>query len=224
MKCRLFNLLAGLSLLLCLATVTLWVRSYWTTDFVERNVCWNIKPPRVGGVVQTGQWQGIGVAIGSYPSRLCLAISYRRCNLDISGRPMDYAPYIRLKLRRLGWTHYPAAAVAYPGSYPAVPIWQGVFFDQATGFAINGFIDFHKVDFVDNYYGVFDWLIVLATAILPAVYAIKAILRRRKPRNPYACLTCGYDLRATPNRCPECGSAPQQKQAAGSGATLYISS
>lgn len=48
------------------------------------------------------------------------------------------------------------------------------------------------------------WLLIILTLLLPLRLAISLI---RRTKNPHACPTCGYDLRATPDRCPECGSS-----------------
>lgn len=52
------------------------------------------------------------------------------------------------------------------------------------------------------------WLIVLSTAALPVAWALsqaKATKMRRRLKQGL-CLNCGYDLRGTPERCPECGT------------------
>jgi hypothetical protein len=57
------------------------------------------------------------------------------------------------------------------------------------------------------------WL-MLAFGLLPAlvlsgrVYQNLRFRRRRLRLARNQCLTCGYDLRGTPDRCPECGTVP----------------
>jgi hypothetical protein len=46
-------------------------------------------------------------------------------------------------------------------------------------------------------------------SVLPMLWIHKSAPRRRNLRG-MRCVTCGYDLRATPDRCPECGSVPAE--------------
>lgn len=56
------------------------------------------------------------------------------------------------------------------------------------------------------------WAIALPLA-LPAAFSGVGFLRKRRRRKRGVCMCCGYDLRASAERCPECGTpVPAEKR------------
>jgi len=183
MKRRVFTIFAALSLLLCVATTVLWVRSYYIGDSFERreldtewsiditpghiSICRGNDPARIFDRGDTANWRHRGSSPGGQ-------IWWRR---SLAGRGVSALGLVYC------WSH----------PHPAV-----------TGFRLIA------MPF---------WFICLTLAAL-AAWAIRSTwLQRRLQRRLRLglCPTCGYDLRASKERCPECGqpviSAPHKGKA-----------
>ena len=63
---------------------------------------------------------------------------------------------------------------------------------------------------MDTYGVEFHYWFLLAVFLVVFAIAIRRSAAARSV-DPAICKSCGYDLRATPNRCPECGTIPPKK-------------
>ena len=176
---RLLNFVTALSLLLCVAVVALWVRGY----VVEDSLVW--------------QRAGSRHVFRSAPSHVILASNVS----NWSGSP-------------LGWRYetgpadpYAVAAARSAGS--ALNIGPG---DTRVEWAHYGFAHWEWRSPRGNSIGVLVvpvWSALAAAALLPVARAATKVHRSRKRRRTLSLgrgPACGYDLRATPGRCPECGT------------------
>jgi hypothetical protein len=61
----------------------------------------------------------------------------------------------------------------------------------------------------DYHYAIFfpAWF-VCGLFLLPTAFVLRKRIRRTQLPPTGLCVLCGYDLRATPDRCPECGIVP----------------
>jgi hypothetical protein len=60
------------------------------------------------------------------------------------------------------------------------------------------------------------WPLLIATSVLPVgrlYVTLRRVGRRRMCERLGLCVACGYDLQATPERCPECGTVPKRVDA-----------
>jgi hypothetical protein len=160
MKRRLFNLAAALSLVLCLATAALWVRSYYVSDQF--------------GYTNGGPW------IGMTSERAGISLAYKHYhNHTLPNKGLEYRASPRPSPRQIS---------TFLGFF----YWNG----SGTGITFWELI-------------VPLWFIAVLVATFATLWLWNYDCRRRWVLRWRAglCPTCGYDLRATPDRCPECGIA-----------------
>jgi hypothetical protein len=174
----LFNAAAVLSLVLCVATMVLWPRSYSSYD----RFIW-MSPSRaelIGVERGTVVWvllrrdPAAGDDGAEFPDPP--GFTY---HADQAGDPL-LSSYMPTDDR--GWR---AARLAYHDDVAVLGVFRA------------------RVWIVPF------WMPVAGMAILPLVWAIGLRkLRRQRRKAAGLCEDCGYDLRGSPERCPECGTIP----------------
>jgi hypothetical protein len=167
-KRRLLNLLTAVSLLLCVASCVLWVRSHSAAERWRRTLSWtsSLYVDSDAGKVSV-VWHKWWITAGHPP--------YRWVRQERRSLPFRW--------RTLG----------FDGEW----IWQ----DERQG-------NIRATRSATLPY----WFMTVMAAVPPAVHTYRRLRRRSRAG---LCPRCDYDLRATPGRCPECGSVTAAGSTAG---------
>lgn len=173
-----FTIVTVLSLLLCVATCLMWVRSYRWTDrpfcHCADHLCW----------IQS--WRG-DVSLQVETSTLSAISGF---GLEHERDDANNGPSRFFDMR---WVSFPV-----PPNRIITREWAGFWWC-----ALEAPSELLVAEVVVPF-----WSIALATAALPlgrTIAQVRSIALRQQRRRLGLCTTCGYDLRATPKRCPECG-------------------
>jgi hypothetical protein len=182
---RLFAAFSVASLVLCLAMCVIWARSYFRSDDLKYE-------SRVSVDDTSRQWQ-----CASYFGWILLQTHFFEWknttpgNLEIGWNFVDIGDEGH-EMRKAHLKHERLDGVFKLIWWHSIHRSPG---DAATQYGIL----------------ISDLYITLALAISPLFWFLKSG-RRRLRQAARRCQICGYDLRATPDRCPECGTTPSQTE------------
>jgi hypothetical protein len=209
MKRHLLNLLKVLSLLLCVAVVALWVRSYWLED----NVAWvAVKRDDTRVAERFRQvfshkgritWRSkIRYLTFATPEGAALQrTTMRGDGPEWAAEPADRRGSFSRDWNRAGFggatlvERKPARLVVVRSGTEPVPLK-----DDVT---------------VDRRVVVPHWAVAALAMVPPLVWLVRRGRRLAASRRKHGlCPACGYDVRASPGRCPECGHTPTEPVAA----------
>ena len=193
----------GIKLLVLLAAqawvLLLWVRSHgWdermffqreTRDRTIRLQCFSER----GSLGMTCQTIGFENAnSGKLPARYWRGISRHDTTSGVAAfdqTPLYGASGFRRSWFRFGFILEGGAAPQRPGApWPAIASWTMASSSYALIMVPH-------------------WFVIALVAVFEAVVVINS-RRASEADRTYRCAHCGYDLRATPDRCPECGAIP----------------
>jgi hypothetical protein len=180
MKHRLVNLSAGISFMLCMGTAVLWVHSYWAEDLFSIA---HASARRATNPDGNPAWECTHWGISGEANSGRLVVSY---DVLDDGLNTDESHVER------GFRIYGFADRDSPKVMSAHPwfAWSNTFDGAEVGGEAALQIPLPIVFFL--------------AALLPGL-ALRRIARERG-RPESICRVCGYDRRATPGRCPECGA------------------
>jgi hypothetical protein len=191
MRRRFFNLAAAVSLVMCVATVVFWYRSRRTNDTVVYSI--SALEPTIIEPLCHSESARITIGVQWYDPNQFDAVFFRPM---VDGEPSAPWAYTR--------SSNPEAAGKFVRPRPAE--FTGVeFLGAEVAFRKwNPRSKRHDTAVILPW-----WMLAVLTGGLPGCWAVQRFRQRLRCDRATAsppCPTCGYDLRATPDRCPECGT------------------
>jgi hypothetical protein len=199
-----FTVVTVVSAIICLLALAAWVRSIWAAEgwlFWPRGID---TPAGMSGAFRSSRW------IGSSKGQLIIA--------DLTFPESSAAQRFLETHRCSGYLRADSAKPLLPPFPMTISAENHM---EATG------VRFHRLNLscvAPGFAGQYRereiriewWVVVAVSFVLPLVWQTRRLvirereISRRRKLEKSICITCGYDMRATPERCPECGGLQVQ--------------
>jgi hypothetical protein len=200
MKRKLVTILAALSLLLCLAAIVLWGRSYSRYDRIR----WNGESSDSTYVTSRTI---LFLSGGGGVSFSMLTGQVLQSHLQAVGELREIWKWhpqgFEFETEKAEITVYPFALANPPPS-----VFRMIGFEFGNQHHLSGSGKEQDVVTSNRWFVVPWWCVISVFAVMPLIAAFSFYRRSRLVRDDH-CPNCNYDLRATPERCPECGNVPK---------------